>query len=95
MEKEWNLNYLASISHDKQLKLKIISSIEKGKLANARTLPSVKKLSREIALSENLIRKAYECLVKEGVVVHQKRAGYIIRVNKDTMLNCIAGNDIK
>jgi GntR family transcriptional regulator len=75
---EWSVNYVAATPLHEQLKSKMIAHIKSGMLTKENPLPTVKKLSRIVAVSIATAERAYRELAKEGVVQYAKGKGYFI-----------------
>ena len=75
---EWNVNYVSATPLHVQLKSKIIAHIENGALKKGNALPSVKKLSREVAVSIATAERTYRHLIKDGIVNYAKGKGYFV-----------------
>ena len=75
---EWNINYVSAVPLHQQLEKKIISSVKRGELKRGYTLPSIKRLSKSLALSESTTSKAYRHLIKKGILSYNKGQGYFI-----------------
>ena len=74
----WSINYISTVPLHEQLQQKVIKSVRCGELTSGRPLPSIKKLSRYLSLSESITSKAYRQLLKEGVIKYAKGAGYCV-----------------
>jgi GntR family transcriptional regulator len=75
---EFRLNYMSQLSLHAQLRQRITESIERGSLVKYSVLPSVRQLSRTLAVSEVIIKKAYDDLVESKTLIYKKGLGYIV-----------------
>lgn len=75
---ELRLNYISQLSLHEQLRQRITDFIERGKLSKSSVLPSVKELSQTLAVSEVVIKKAYDDLLESETIVYRKGLGYIV-----------------
>jgi len=75
---EVRLNYISQLALHEQLRQRITESIEKGKLVKYSVLPSVRELSKKLAVSEVVIKRAYDDLVENKTIIYKKGSGYIV-----------------
>lgn len=72
-----------------QLYSYIKSEIQSGKIAHNTKLPSKRKLSTHLNVSQNTIQAAYDQLIEEGYILAKERYGYYVS-KLDHMLHLIA-----
>lgn len=73
-----DLNPDSNIPLYHQLYTYIKEEIQSGRLAKNTRLPSKRKLSQYLKISQNTIQTAYEQLIEEGYVVSEERRGFFI-----------------
>ncbi len=62
----------------RQLYLFIRQEIETGRLSTGNKLPSKRKLSAHLGISQNTVTNAYEQLIAEGYIYSKPKSGYFI-----------------
>jgi len=74
----FTINTDSKVSIYQQLYLFIKSEIELGRITFDTKLPSKRKLSSYLKVSQNTIQTAYEQLIEEGYVVSKERKGFYV-----------------
>jgi DNA-binding transcriptional regulator YhcF (GntR family) len=74
----FKIEHSSDESKYQQLANHIIQQIKKGKLKLGQRLPSVNKLSTELAISRETVFKALNYLSERGIVYSKKRKGYFV-----------------
>ena len=71
-----------------QIMIQIKSGIIEGTLTAGEALPSVRALSRELKISALTVKKAYDSLEEEGLVIRKEYVEVPIRVEYSTTTLC-------
>jgi GntR family transcriptional regulator len=85
-----NLNIIITNSHDQpiyfQIKTQIKEQILHGELIERESLPSIRKLAKELQISVITIKKAYEELEREGFIeTFPGKGSFVAAQNKELL----------
>jgi GntR family transcriptional regulator len=85
-----NLNIIITNSHDQpiyfQIKTQIKEQILHGELIEKESLPSIRKLAKELQISVITIKKAYEELEREGFIeTFPGKGSFVAAQNKELL----------
>ncbi len=73
-----NLNSASSLPLYEQIYIFIKSEIQSGRIPPGAKLPSKRKLSSHLKVSQNTIQAAYNQLIEEGYVTPEERRGFFV-----------------
>ncbi|MGC4377508.1 GntR family transcriptional regulator [Fictibacillus sp. Mic-4] len=82
------MNIIISNSSDEPIYLQIVNQLKeqivKGELTESQSLPSIRKLAKELNISVITTKRAYDELEKEGFIVTVAGKGsYVASINKE------------
>ena len=80
------LNHSSMIPIYEQLVSQVKAGIVSGELAPGSVLPSVRSLAAELAISALTVKKAYDRLEEEGVIVTVHGKGSFVADNNGTLI---------
>lgn len=86
-ERMFQLDFLSSVPIYEQLMRKIKENIMKGYLKPGDTLPSVRKMARDLNVTPNTVQKAYRMLEQEQVIVTVRGKGAFVANKKPVIDN--------
>jgi len=74
-----NINFKSKTPIYLQLRNQIVKGIAKGELEEGETLPSVRRMAKDIGINMHTVNKSYKVLENQGFVSIHKRKG--VQVN--------------
>ncbi len=76
-----NINKKSAVPLYQQVYQCIRKAVESGHLPNGSKLPSIRKLSEDLALSRTTVESAYQQLCVEGFIASKPQSGYYVHID--------------
>jgi GntR family transcriptional regulator len=81
------LNYVSDLPLHEQLSIQFYKAIRKGYFREGQKMPSINQISKELLVSKELVRLAYNLLVETGLLEFRKGEGYFVSVTEKKSSN--------